>query len=133
MSPVISIRGKVSEGLKESSIFTELSWVKEQLSQILGINPFPGTFNLEIVDHQELQKLKLLKHSSGIEIIPPQPNFCPAKSFPVLIKGQIKGAVIIPEVSDYPENKLEIIASVKIMEALSLKFGENIDVEILST
>ena len=130
-SESIAIRGRVVEGLKESSFFTHLPWVREQFITKLGIDPYPGTLNLDIVDPEDVEKLTEIKKRKGIEIVPAEPRFCSAKCFHVLVCGKIKGAIIIPQVPDYPESKLEIISSERIRDVLSLNVGALVLVEIL--
>lgn len=96
----------------------------------LGIDPYPGTLNLDITEVEDLRKLKEIKKRKGIEIVPPDDKYCAATCFPVLIGGKINGALIIPQVPDYPESKVEIIASVKVTEALSLETGDMVRIEI---
>ena len=127
----IKIRGRIAEGLKESSFFTNLPWIKEQFITKLGIDPYPGTLNLDIVDPEDVKQLKEIKKRKGIEIIPCEPGFCSAKCFNVLVCGKIKGALVAPLVPDYPESKLEIISKEKISEVLSLKVGDFVHIEIL--
>lgn len=127
----IVLKGRITEGLKESSFFTHIPWVKEQFITKLGIDPYPGTLNLDIIDAQDAEKLREIKERKGIEIIPVEPGFCSAKCFHVLVCGKIKGALIIPQVPDYPESKLEIISSDRIRDVLSLKVGDLVPVEIL--
>jgi CTP-dependent riboflavin kinase len=126
----IAIRGRITEGLKESRFFTHIPWVREQFINKLGIDPYPGTFNLDIIDAQDLEKLKEIKKRKGIEITPEEPGFCSAKCFHVLVGRKVKGALIIPEVPDYPESKVEIISSDKIRDVLSLEIGELVLVEV---
>ena len=130
-SKSIVIKGRMTEGLKESSFLTCLSWVREQFITKLGIDPYPGTLNLDIIDAEDVEKLKEVKKQKGIEIIPAEPGFCSAKCFHVLVCGKVKGALIIPQVPDYPESKLEIISSDRIRDVLSLKVGDPVPVEIL--
>jgi len=130
-SDSIVIKGKITEGLRESSSFTKLPWVKDQFIDKLGIDPYPGTLNLEIIDAGDLEKCKRIKSRKGVEIIPPEPGFCSAQCFHVLVCGKIKGALIIPHVPQYPESKIEIISSEKIRDVLSLKVGDLVEVEIL--
>ncbi len=129
----IVLRGRVTEGLKESSFFTQIPWVREQFITKLGIDPYPGTLNLDIIDAQDLERLKEIKNRKGIEIIPAQPGFCSAQAFHVSVCGKIKGALIIPQVPDYPESKLEIISSERIRDVLPLKVGDVVPVEVLLT
>ncbi len=126
----IEVQGVVVEGIGESARFTCLSWVKEQFTSLLGIDPYPGTFNLEIKDLSNLEQWQKMKLQKGIEIIPGESGYCPAKGFPVLLNGKMKGALIIPLVPQYPEDKMEVIASQNIRNALSLKNGDLVTVKI---
>jgi CTP-dependent riboflavin kinase len=87
--------------------------------------------NLEIVDPESLQNFKELKAMRGIEISPEDPSFCSAKCYPILIGGRLRGAIVLPMVENYPSNKMELIAPQNIKEALSLRTGNDLEVEIL--
>lgn len=87
--------------------------------------------NLEIVDLKDSQNFWELKSTLGVEIIPDDPRFCSAQCYPVLINGRLKGAIVLPGVKDYPENKMELIASQNIKEVLSVTGGDVLEVEIL--
>jgi riboflavin kinase len=67
----------------------------------------------------------------GKEISPEDPSFCSAQCYPVLVNGQLKGAIIFPLVGGYPENKMELIASENIKKVLSVEAGDVLEVEIL--
>lgn len=96
----------------------------------LSIDVYPGTLNLEIAD-EDLQAFETLKAREGIEITPEQPTFCNAKCYPVLISGQVRGAIVFPLVQDYPKKKMELIAPVNVRETLSVKAGDMVEVEVL--
>ena len=127
----VKIQGKIVEGLRVAADFTQIPWVRKQFISKLSIDPYPGTLNLEIVDPESLQTFNALKAMKGIEITPEDPLFCSAKCYQVLIQGQLKGAIVLPMVKDYPENKMELIAPQNIKEALSMKAGDYLEVEIL--
>ncbi|UCG64269.1 MAG: CTP-dependent riboflavin kinase [Deltaproteobacteria bacterium] len=126
----VVIKGTLVEGIKESGLFMSIPWVREQFIEKLGVDPYPGTLNLEIKDSQDLDKLTELKSRAGIDILPMDPGFCSAKCFHVLICGKVKGAIVIPLIDDYPESKLEIIASERLKDLLSLKVGDIVLIEI---
>jgi len=86
---------------------------------------------LEIVDPEDSRDFRELKSTPGVEILPEDPSFCSARCYPVLIDGRLKGAIVFPRVKDYPENKMELIASRNIKEVLSVKGGDVLEVEIL--
>lgn len=105
--------------------------MRKQLIQKLNVDPYPGTLNLEIVDLKDSQNFRELKSTPGVEIIPEDPSFCSARCYPVLINGRLEGAIVSPGVEDYPENKMELIASQNIKEVLSVKGGDVLEVEVL--
>ena len=57
MKSSIAIKGRITEGLKEASFFTCLPWVREQFITKLGIDPYPGTLNLDIIDIGDVARL----------------------------------------------------------------------------
>lgn len=105
--------------------------MRKQFISKLAIDPYPGTLNLEIDDPDSLQRLKELQTTRGVNITPEEPSFCSAQCYPALIGGCLKGAIVFPLVENYPENKMELIASQKIKEMLSLEEGDMLEVEIL--
>ncbi len=125
---VIKLRGIVTSGIGESKYFTEIPWVKEQFIGKLGINPYPGTFNITVLA-EDREKLNTLRKAKGIDIIPQDENFCTASGFAVSVGGRIKGAAIIPQVANYPPMQLEIISAENIKQALSLSDGDLVEIE----
>ena len=126
----VLIKGTLVEGMKESGYFMSIPWVREQFMEKLGIDPYPATLNLEVKNPQDLDKLKEVKSRAGIEILPMDVGFCLAKCFHVLVCGTVKGAIVLPLVEGYPESKLEIIASERLMDLLSLQVGDIVPIEI---
>ncbi|MCX8118658.1 MAG: CTP-dependent riboflavin kinase [Desulfobacterota bacterium] len=118
-------------GLKEANQFTQIPWVRRQFIEKLSIDPYPGTLNLQIHDLDSLRAYQDLKKREGIEIVPEDPSFCRARCYPVLIHQRLRGAIVLPLVEHYPENKVELIASQKIQTSLSLKEGDEIEIEVL--
>jgi riboflavin kinase len=127
----MKIRGKIVEGLGVGRDFTCIQWVKAQFISKLAIDPYPGTLNLEIVDPKDLQLFDALKATQGIEITPEDPSFCKGKCFQVLLKGRIKGAIVLPVVDSYPKDKMELITSENVKKALHVEAGDFLEVEIL--
>ena len=127
----IKIKGQIVEGLREGAKFTRIPWVRNQLMTKLSIDPFPGTLNLEISTRDDLKNLETLRWMDGIEIIPEDPSFCRGKCYLALIGGRLRGAVIVPDVADYPNNKIELISDQNIKKSLSVNAGDLLEVEIL--
>ncbi len=129
--PKVTIKGKIVEGLGIGRDFTRIQWVKAQFISKLGIDPYPGTLNLEVAEGEDLDRFAALKKTPGIEIPPEDPSFCSGKCYPVLINGRLKGAIVLPVVADYPKNKLELITAENVKKALSVETGDCLEVEIL--
>lgn len=119
------------DGIRTAADFTQIPWVKRQFSGKLFLEVYPGTLNLEVTEPEDRKAFKSLKSRKGIEIVPEEPSFCSAVCHTVRVAGKIRGAIVIPCVTDYPEDKMEIIAPVHLREALSLTAGDVVDVEIL--
>ena len=126
---LIKVRGIVTGGVGESKLFTEIPWVRRQFIDKLGINPRPGTFNITVLP-DDRERLNVIRNTKGVEIVPEDTNYCAANSFPALINGRVRGAVLIPLVPGYPPAQLEIISSEHIKQSLSLKGGDLVEVEI---
>ena len=126
---IIKLCGIVTSGTGEAGTITEIPWVREQFIDKLGINPYPGTFNITVLA-EDREKLNTIRKAKGIEISPQDKEHCTGISFPALVGDKIKGAVIIPLVPDYPPAQLEIISSEKIRRSLSLKDGDLIEVKV---
>ncbi|MBT3552537.1 MAG: CTP-dependent riboflavin kinase [Rhodospirillaceae bacterium] len=120
----MQLTGKLVTGAKQASLFTQLDWVMKQCAEKLGFEPYPGTLNLEIVA-DDLGLLLQLKHQKGVELLPPDPNFCIATVLPIHI-GDYEGAVVVPaeEVSIHNENIIEIISGEKLRGALNIEDGD---------
>jgi CTP-dependent riboflavin kinase len=125
-----TIRGKIVEGLGIGRDFTRIGWVKNQFISKLGIESFPGTLNLEL-DSSNQETFQTLKNTQGIEITPEDPSFCKGQCYPVLINGRLKGAIVVPVISEYPKDKLELITCENVKKALSVEAGDILEVEIL--
>jgi riboflavin kinase len=127
----VKIQGRIAKGVRVGANFTQIPWVKKQFLSKLSIDPYPGTLNLEICGQKDLQNFEKLKATQGVEITPDNPSFCSGKCYSVLIGGKLRGAILLPGVKNYPKNKMELIASQNIKEALSVKTGDCLEVEVL--
>ena len=124
MNDRLKITGKIVSGAKQGTFFTQLDWVREQCRQKLGFVPWPGTLNLEIpLDSMSL--IEELRPEDGIELVPPDSNYCSGRVFPVSIEG-IPAAIVFPaeDVRVHGKNIIEIISPKWLKEALGVKDGD---------
>lgn len=122
--------GRVTSGVGEGSRFTELGWVRRQFRTRLGFVPYPGTLNLEVRGAAWNALRRTLRRPKGIPIVPAE-GFCAAKCFRVIIDDTLEGAVVLPDVPNYPANKLEIIAPHPVRNRLGLRDRDRVRVRIM--
>ncbi|MBI2877234.1 MAG: CTP-dependent riboflavin kinase [Candidatus Tectomicrobia bacterium] len=127
----VHLKGVVVSGLGEGRFFTELPWAREQFIGKVGIDPYPGTLNLRLDSAEGLKQWEALRGHPGITIVPPEAGFCNGKCFRILIQGRVPGAIVFPEVAGYPVDKLEVIASCNLKEALGIRDGDEILLEVV--
>src|SRR5438067_1026734 len=125
----LTIEGVLRTGLGVAAKFTELPWVREQFQRKLGLDVWPGTVNLQVQDPAGLAALARLRAGGGVPIDPSEGAYCVGRCFPARI-GALEAAVVVPEVADYPVDKLELIAPVHVGRALGLQPGDRVTVVI---
>jgi riboflavin kinase len=122
------VKGKIISGKGEGAKFIKLPWVTRQLTEKLGFIPYSGTLNIKLSEESLVLK-KFLK-SKGTEILPAT-GFCRGSFFEAYLKDNLKCAVVVPEVANYPEDVIEIIAPVNLRKKLQLKDGDDVEIKIL--
>ncbi len=130
-----TIQGRLATGASRGAHFTRLDWARRQFIDKLGIDPFPGTVNLIIDDPESISVWNRLKESRGVNIDNPNdgPQDCDARCFPVSIGGKVDAAIVLPDVADYATNKIEVIASVEVRNALGLTDDGALKLDIKET
>jgi CTP-dependent riboflavin kinase len=125
---ILCFGGRVFSGKGEGEKFIRLPWVKRQIREKLGFSPYLGTMNIKL-DEESVKLKQELTRASGIEISP-VPGFCRGKLFKACLLNGTACAVVIPEVSGYPEDVLEIIASTCLRQRLDLLDGDGVEIQI---
>ena len=122
----LELFGKVVSGLGRGAEFTELHWAKKQFIEKLGIDPHPGTLNIQLnadcidMGWRDLPSYTILADSD---------KSCDASCYPIFIANQYTGAIVVPLVDGYPANQLEIIAPVPLRQKLSLHDDDLLEIE----
>ena len=120
--------GKVFSGKGSGARFVNLPWAREQMEEKLGFSIYSGTLNIRLTSESANLK-RILKKVPGIEIVPAR-GFYPGKLFRANLMG-LGCAVVIPEVPGYPEDVMEVIASVNLRDRFNLVNGSTCDVEVM--
>ncbi len=127
----IKLQGSIITGLGEGQYYISMESYKTQFRNKLGFAPYPGTLNLMLTG-QSIVLRKKLDESGGIPINgfqSRQRTFGGGKCFRAMI-DKIKGAVILPDRSHYPDEVLEVIAPENLRESLHLKDGDTVEVRV---
>lgn len=127
LSTKVVLKGRIYKGLGQGAYFTQLDWVREQFKEKLGFDPFPGTLNLRLESEEAIAKLKALKSRlKPIEIVPLESQFCTGLCLKTVVAGKIEAALVFPQVPDYPQDVLEVVAPINIKESIGLDDGEEL-------
>ena len=124
----LRLKGKVCSGKGEGAKFVDLAWVRKQMEETLGFTLFPGTLNLKLTEDSKVDG-KLLNTLVGFEIVP-HSGCCRAKFFKARM-SEVDCAVIVPAVAGYPEDLVEVVASVNLREKLGFFDGRLVELKVI--
>ncbi len=127
------LQGKIATGLGKAAGFTEVPWAKAAFRDVLGTDPYPGTVNMIVTSAESLSAWARVKSATPIIIKPPQPDWCDAFCYKAMIAGKIPAAIVLPDVAEYADDQVELIAAVNVRETLSLEDGDTVEIEIYET
>jgi len=120
----MSLEGAVVSGVNEGAYFLGLEWVRNSIRHIVGFDPYPGTLNVRLLDADALLRWRQIRMDAGVPLTPPDPGFCGGRLIPVLVGGAIPAAVVVPDVTRYEEDVLEVIAPLHLRTHLGLQDGD---------
>jgi riboflavin kinase len=123
----IKFTGTVASGNGDGKKFLELPWVKRQIKEKLGFIPYLGTLNVTLSE-ESVKRKKLLEKAPAKKVCPAE-GYCNGLLFKAVI-GNLKCAIVIPEVEGYPKTLLEIIAPLYLRDALHLEDGSEVTVTV---
>jgi riboflavin kinase len=106
-----------------------------QIIEKLGFDPYPGTLNLKLTDSSDIYFRDVLSHRAGILIkgfSDGKRTYGSVKAFKAKVRG-IDAAVLLIERTHYGRDILEVIAPVNLRQALNLKDGDRVSVEVYLT
>ena len=132
--------GIIFSDLGQGASFMALEWVQTALRQRLGFSPFPATLNVRPKDAANAQVWSRIRgNSAGLALGHKQDGFCEARLFPIALlvpsgaeADKIPGAILLPEVKNYPDDKIEIVAPVRLKERLGVQDGDQLTWEFLN-
>ncbi|MGC8940015.1 MAG: DUF120 domain-containing protein [Candidatus Bathyarchaeia archaeon] len=126
---VTQLEGKVFSGSGKGADFVRLPWVKTQMAEKLGFTPYDGTLNIKLNERSLTLKRLFLNKAKSIQILPAE-GYCRGKCVKGVFMEKLECAIIVPEVKDYPDDVIEIVAPVNLREKFKLKDGDIAEVKI---
>jgi riboflavin kinase len=124
----LALKGKVFSGKGEGRKFTELEWFRKQIESKLGFTPCLGTLNVRL-DGKATESKKTLSRIEATEIVPSE-DFSSGRCYEACLLYNVKCALVVPQIANYPEDVIEIIAPVNLRKKLRLKDGDAIEIKI---
>jgi CTP-dependent riboflavin kinase len=132
--------GVIFSDLGLAASFMSIDWVQLALKQNLGFAPFPATLNVrpQAAEDEETWR-RMQSQWAGLPLASAAGGFCSARLYPIEVCGKvgesekkITGAILVPEVKDYPSDKIEIVAPVRLKDHLGVSDGDAITLEFLN-
>ena len=131
--------GIIFSDLGLASSFMALDWVQRALEQTLGFAPFPATLNVRPKAAADAETWRRMQtESAGMPLAAAEGGFCSARLYPVGIfsaaadRKKIAGAILVPEVKDYPSDKIEIVAPMRLKDHFGVRDGDALTLEFLN-
>lgn len=119
------------KGLGEGQYYVNIPGYRKQFEEKLRFEPFPGTLNIQLSENSSALR-NLLREMPAVRIEgfnDGERTFGGGKCYPVIIGG-IEAAVVAPERTHYPSDLIEIIAPVKLRDALQLNDGDRVVIQV---
>jgi riboflavin kinase len=131
----MDFEGNVISGMGEGAYYMSLEGYRRQFREKLGYEPYPGTLNVRLTDQIYMNgRLELGKHpsifingfSDGTR------TYGWVKCYRATINDRAidNAAVLVLERTHYDDSMLEVIAPVSIKQAVGIKNGDRIKVQV---
>jgi len=133
----VALEGVVTSGMGEGRHYISLPGYSRQFEDRLGYEPFPGTLNVELREDSVRRRSAV----SSLEPIPidgwedDERTYGPAVCYPATIETTTgeryaDAHTIAPERTHHDDDQLEVIAPVKLREALGLDDDDHVTVTV---
>lgn len=120
------LQGTVQSGAGQGARFVSLEWVRTAVRRLLGFDPYPGTLNLWLLDHNMALEWREIRKNEGLLLAPPPPEQCGGRLIPIIVAPNTAAAVIVPDITRYGDEVLEIIAPVHLRSCLGLRDNDRL-------
>jgi riboflavin kinase len=120
---VTSLYGRVTAGTGQAAGFMARPWVRDGVRDALGFDPYPGTLNLRLLDADTVLRWGEIQKRAALRLAPPAAEQCGGVLVPLVVAPDVPAAVIVPDITRYEGDILEVIAAVHLRSRLRLRDG----------
>jgi riboflavin kinase, archaea type len=137
---MMRMTGVIFSDLGVASAFMALEWVQNALRDALGFTAFPATLNIRPKAATDAETWRRERTEfSGLPLKKSPSGFCSARLYPINVGHDgasnelaVRGAVLVPEIDNYPSDKLEIVAPMRLKDELRVRDGDELTLEFLN-
>jgi riboflavin kinase len=130
----IDFEGSVVSGMGEGAYYMSLEGYKKQFREKLGYEPYPGTLNVRLVDQLFMNARRELGRYPSVFIegfSDGTRTYGWVKCYRATINGSTTdAAVLVLERTHYDDSMLEVIAPVSLKDAVGIKVGDRVRVQV---
>lgn len=129
---VFEFIGTIFSGMYQGGYYITQEGYRGQIIDKLGFDPYPGTLNVRLKE-SDLEMRRSLERLSGVKIDgfrSANRAFGGARCYPLLVNGEVEGALITADRTSYDLSVMEIIAPVKLRDRFNLEDGDMVRLSI---
>jgi riboflavin kinase len=98
--------------------------------RVAGFDPYLGTLNVRLADPADVARWRAVREATALPVVPPTPQDCGGQLVLVRLADGVEGAVVIPDVTRYGDEIIEILAPDHLRTRLGLRDGDVVFLEI---
>ena|SRR2546425_4590502 len=127
---MVRLQGTVASGTGQGAHFMRLEWVRAAVRAAVGFDPYPGTLNLRLGEADTLRRWREARASAAVLLAPPPTEPCGGRLVPVLVAPDVTAAVVVPDITRYGDDVLELVAPVHLRSRLGLRDGDVLTISV---
>lgn len=121
-----SLQGMVVSGVGQGARFMALEWVRRAVRDAVGFDPYPGTLNVRLADSETVGRWRGIRDRAPLILSPPAADVCGGRLVPIVVASDVPAAVVVPDITRYGEDVLEVVAAVHLRNRLGLRDGDRV-------
>lgn len=130
VTAVLRFRGTVVSGAGEGARFVGLDWFRSAVRRAVGFDPYPGTLNVRLLDGEAVGRWRAIVDRAVLAVVAPAPGGCGGRLVAVLVDDRVPAAVVIPDITRYGDELLEVIAPDHLRTRLGFRDGDAVSLTL---